>query len=86
MSESSEIVNETLFVNGRPRIPFHYEGEIQPWDVIRDWGLDFWEGNALKYICRAGRKDGNSRAQDIRKAIENLKEVYQQCLEGQVND
>jgi len=85
VTESQNSISETLFKMDRPTKPVHYAYEIQPWDVIKDWDLDFWEGNAVKYICRAGGKDGNSRAQDIRKAIENLKEVYQQCLEDEVN-
>lgn len=52
----------------------HYkEGrKYEPWDVIADWGLDYFTGNALKYISRAGRKDGNSVASDLTKAIDYL--------------
>lgn len=48
--------------------PAHYtEGrEIEPIDVIDDWDLGFYEGQVLKYISRAGRKD--ARLQDLRKA------------------
>ena len=39
--------------------PSHYtEGRrFEPKDVIRDWGLNFNLGSAVKYIARAGRKD-----------------------------
>lgn len=52
--------------------PAHYtEGrKYQPKDVIRDWGLGFCLGNALKYIARAGRKD--DIVQDLKKAQEYL--------------
>ena len=56
--------------------PAHYlEGrQIEPVDVIVDWGL--WENwflaNALKYIARAGRKNGNTFDVDIQKAVWNL--------------
>ena len=38
--------------------PSHYaEGrKFEPKDVIRDWGLNFNLGNAVKYLSRAGRK------------------------------
>ena len=38
---------------------------IQPWEIIERNGLDYWEGNALKYLLR---RKGN-RAEDLRKAI-----------------
>ena len=38
---------------------------IQPWDVIEEYGLDFWEGNALKYLLR--RKPGVPRLEDLQK-------------------
>lgn len=52
--------------------PLHYtEGrKYEPKDVIRDWGLNFNLGSALKYIARAGRK-GNT-VEDLEKAREYL--------------
>ncbi len=52
--------------------PSHYDIHplgIQVIDVIQHLELSFECGNALKYICRAGRKDGNPTVQDLRKAI-----------------
>lgn len=48
--------------------PSHYaEGRNhEPKDVIRDWGLNFNLGSAVKYISRAGRKD--DIVQDLKKA------------------
>ena len=48
--------------------PSHYaEGrKFEPKDVIRDWGLNFNLGSAVKYISRAGRKD--DIVQDLKKA------------------
>ena len=39
--------------------PAHYtEGrKYEPKDVIRDWGLNFNLGSAVKYLSRSGRKD-----------------------------
>lgn len=54
--------------------PNHYcEGrKFEPKDVIRDWNLNFNLGNAVKYISRNGRKDGNSALQDLKKARQYL--------------
>lgn len=49
---------------------YYRRGSIQVWDFIRDQGLNFHLGNAIKYICRAGYKD--SRIADLRKAIHYL--------------
>lgn len=59
--------------------PSYYKrGSIQVWDFIRDQGLNFHLGNAIKYICRAGYKD--SKVEDLQKAIHYL----QNELESQV--
>ena len=49
--------------------PDHYAKgrKFEPIDVIEDWELGFCLGNALKYISRAGRKEGV--LDDLRKAI-----------------
>lgn len=45
----------------------HYrQTGIQPWDIIDAWGLDFYAGNALKYLYRAGRK--GPKVEDLKKA------------------
>lgn len=50
--------------------PSHYcEGrKYEPKDVIRDWDLNFNLGNAVKYLSRAGRKNGNDILKDLNKA------------------
>ena len=51
--------------------PAYYQrGSFDVWDFIRDQGLNFHLGNAIKYICRAGYKD--SKIQDLEKAIHYL--------------
>jgi hypothetical protein len=49
--------------------PAHYGGANNPYEAIRvieAWGLGFCLGNALKYICRAGRK--GEAIEDLKKA------------------
>jgi hypothetical protein len=50
--------------------PQHYGGDTtyEAIKVILAWGLGFCLGNAVKYICRAGRKDPLKRLEDLRKA------------------
>ena len=51
--------------------PHYYQrGQVEVWDFVRDQGLSFHLGNAIKYICRAGHKD--SYQQDLHKAIHYL--------------
>lgn len=42
---------------------------MQPVDVADLWELDRYEFNALKYIYRRGKKEGNTRKSDFLKAI-----------------
>ena len=56
--------------------PSYYQrGSIQVWDFIRDQGLSFHLGNAIKYICRYGHKGGyNAQLSDLKKAIHYLQD------------
>ena len=49
---------------------YYKRGSTDVWDFIRDQGLNFHLGNAIKYICRAGYKD--SKIQHLKKAIHYL--------------
>lgn len=55
-------------MSDRVKHPSHYvEGrKFEPKDVIRDWGLNFNMGNAVKYLARAGRKADT--VEDLKKA------------------
>ena len=51
--------------------PSYYQrGSCDVWDFVREQGLNFHLGNAIKYIARAGHKD--SKIQDLEKAIHYL--------------
>ena len=59
--------------------PSYYKrGTIEVWDYIRDQGLNYHLGNAVKYISRAGHKD--SKIQDLQKAIHYLENELQHTL------
>ena len=61
----------------------YYGGKDNPYEcikVISAWGEQsewnykdgFYLGTVLKYISRAGRKDNNSKAQDLQKCVNYL--------------
>ena len=49
---------------------YYNRGSIEVWDFIRDQGLNYHLGNAIKYICSAGHKD--DAISDLNKAIHYL--------------
>lgn len=49
--------------------PSHYtDGKIEVIDFIEDKGFSYHLGNAVKYICRAGKKDPAKEVEDLKKA------------------
>ena len=48
--------------------PKHYQGTIQPIDLINAQNLNFNLGNVVKYVCRAGKKQGEHVLSDLEKA------------------
>jgi hypothetical protein len=54
--------------------PSHYtSGSIEVIDFIEDQKLPYHLGNAVKYICRAGRKDPEKTVEDLQKAAWYIK-------------
>lgn len=50
--------------------PSHYtDGKYEVIDFIEDYRLPFHLGNAVKYICRAGKKDPDKYVEDLKKAL-----------------
>jgi len=53
----------------------HYMGmPIQPWDVIDANGLNYYEGNVLKYLLRHRAKNG---VEDLKKARHYLDKLIE---------
>ena len=57
--------------------PSHYHGSVEPWDLIAAQELDFFSGNIIKYVVRAGKKDGESVLDDLIKAQVYLKKLIE---------
>lgn len=66
VDEPIEVVKMTSKVDH----PAHYQGSIECIDYIYSVGMakGFCLGNAIKYIHRAGNKDGESVRDDLEKA------------------
>lgn len=52
------------------RPDYYKSGDMEVFDVIDAFDLDFNLGNVFKYIARAGKKD--SKVEDLRKAVTYL--------------
>ena len=48
--------------------PKHYQATIQPIELINAQNLNFNLGNVVKYVCRAGKKQGENVLSDLDKA------------------
>ncbi len=63
---------------------------IQPWDIILEYGLNYWDGDIVKRVLRT--KEGESRRLDYEKIIHICQERIRQidmtepCYEGEQED
>ncbi len=63
--------------------PSHYKaGGIETIDFIESKGLDYYLGNTVKYISRAGKKDPAKELQDLEKAAWYLNRKIQKMKEA----
>ena len=61
----------------------HYsKHKIQPWHIIEEYDLNFWEGNVIKYIVR--RK--GDRLTEFKKAKHYLEYLIKRELTSQLNN
>ena len=70
-------------MSDRISAPEHYTfSDIEPKDAIWAWQLDFYLGNVVKYIARAGRKAGVSKVEDLQKARQYIDFEIEKLNEG----
>lgn len=63
--------------------PSHYtNGKIEVIDFIEDQKLDFHLANAVKYICRAGKKNPEKTQEDLEKAVWYINRYIGHVLNG----
>lgn len=60
-----DLLNNEITDNNTPP---HYQGSVQPIDLINAQDLNFNLGNVVKYVCRAGKKKGENILTDLEKA------------------
>lgn len=49
--------------------PNHYSySGLEPAHVIEKWGLNYFLGSCVKYLCRKGKKDKTKEIEDLKKA------------------
>lgn len=86
-TEASPYVGRDPFAGAKPKAvtlpgntlrPTHYGGPDNPYEVfnvLEAWGLDkdFYLGNVIKYLARAGKKDASKELEDLEKAEVYLK-------------
>ena len=64
--------------------------KIQPWDIILEYGLNYWDGDIVKRVLRT--KEGESRRLDYEKIIHICQERIRQidinepCYQGEQED
>ena len=62
----------------------HYKKmPLQPWWLIRECGLDFWQGNVVKYVSRYKEKNGK---EDLEKAIHCLEYLNGNNIVNEISD
>jgi hypothetical protein len=47
---------------------YYTDGKIEVSDFIADKNLNFFRGNVVKYVARAGKKDSSKEVEDLKKA------------------
>lgn len=68
MEPSTKVIQKIITSPG-----YYTEGRVyEPRKVIYDWGLNFNLGNVVKYVSRAGRKEGQDALIDLHKARQYL--------------
>ena len=70
---AKDIESRIIIVNDATR-PSHYGGKDNPYEVfnvLEAWKLDkdFYLGNVIKYVARAGKKSKTTEKEDLQKAL-----------------
>ena len=67
-------MGESKLTNNTIEHPSHYtDGGIETIDFIEAKKLNYRLGNVVKYVSRAGKKDPETRIEDLKKALWYLK-------------
>lgn len=70
MGSPYEVINSIKYE--RPKVDHYQQGGIEPIDYINSNNLNFNLGNVVKYVTRAGKKQGEDTIKDLKKAIDYI--------------
>lgn len=70
-----------LFLGCENMAKEYYNG-VTVWDFIDDMEFNFNLGNVVKYVSRAGRKEGCSKIEDLEKARDYLDREVVKLMEN----
>ena len=70
---AKDVASRIIIVNDSTR-PSHYGGAgttYEVFNVLEAWGIDkdFYLGNVIKYVARAGKKNKSKEKEDLQKAL-----------------
>jgi len=70
---AKDVASRIIIVNDSTR-PNHYGGAgttYEVFNVLEAWGIDkdFYLGNVIKYVARAGKKNKSKEKEDLQKAL-----------------
>jgi hypothetical protein len=73
LTQEKDLTGRVIEVSAGPR-PTYYGGETNSYEVFKvleAWGLDkdFYLGNVIKYVVRAGKKNPGKHKEDLQKAV-----------------
>lgn len=77
LKDMAEIQREGQSARDRQVGGSHYQRKIQPWDVVDEYSLSYYRGNALKYLLRAGTKEGVTAVTDLEKAVHYIERAIE---------
>jgi hypothetical protein len=69
---------DEIISHGNTIRPGYYQSRMGDiFDIADVYGLDFPLGNAVKYICRAGKKNKAAEIEDLEKAIQCIQRAIE---------
>lgn len=73
---STELADERWSTISTEYPPYYgpKDDPLEPIKIIRHYGLNFSMGNVIKYTLRAGKKPGEAKEKDLKKALYYIKE------------
>jgi hypothetical protein len=74
IGRNTSTVSSSFSLEGNVTRPAYYGGQSNDYEVFKVlevWGLDrdFYLGNVIKYVVRAGKKNPGAYKEDLQKAI-----------------